>query len=569
MGAVKIYPTNGEYNTSVENLPTFARIPLLRGAVPKRSAPHRLIAFSGGYSRVYPVDAQGRTFALRCWTADVGDARERYRLIGECLEQKSLPYFVEFRYFDDAIMVKGHPYPVLWMEWAAGPRLRDYVGSVIGRPAEVTAVAEAFREMVSDLHSNEISHGDLQDENIIVQPGPGGLQMRLIDYDSLFVPALRGYADQIIGVSHYQHPGRATLRTTSEKVDHFSELVIYLSLLAYAQNPALWNPQHEKRLLFTDADFLDPDASEAFLALRYMTGEVRRLTDCLASYCREHNVAQLPPLEAVAGAPGGSASLLSRGQLPVIDDFGSFLLGAGVSGFGSGAPLIDMPPGFLNAAAPPPRQAVDVAVPGDLLVPPPRNGGDPSGGGTGHPPQQAGAQANTPPPPAVDPWEGFLVPKSRSNWDAFFQGAERSATPPSKPAPATPRKLAPAPQPQPQAVAPPRPTVPAGLPPVVAPPPAPVVQRAGSRVRTPVRRGARTTAATVAAIILLLILLMAVVTVLVGQPAAPARRTELRSERPAQRSDAPGLLETTRTQKPHVAILQRRTALPPEDSNLY
>lgn len=306
--AKTIYPTYGDYNLSVANLSTFAREPRLAQAQAE-AMPGGLVAYSGGYSRVYPVQSGRGTYALRCWTADVGDAQERYRRIGAHLAQRPLPYFVEFEYLENALLVKGRHYPVLWMEWAEGPRLREFLSRHMGNRPVLRAVAQAFREMVAGLHAAGISHGDLQDENIIVQDGPGGPRLRLIDYDSLFVPALRGYTDQIIGVSHYQHPRRNTVRTASERVDHFSELVIYLSLLAYEQNARLWNPHGEKQLLFTDADFADPARSSMFKTLGGMTGEVAALTRLMVRYCGESDPLCLEPLEvATAGINGAGGA---------------------------------------------------------------------------------------------------------------------------------------------------------------------------------------------------------------------------------------------------------------------
>lgn len=428
--AKTIYPSYGDYNLSVAHLPTFAREPRVARAQPQKIANGNLVAYSGGYSRVYPVQSGSGKYALRCWTADVGDARERYRQIGAYLAGQAMPYFVEFEYLENALVVKGQHYPVLWMEWAEGPRLREFIGQNLRNRPVLRQLAEAFREMVAALHAAQISHGDLQDENIIVQNGPSGPRLRLIDYDSLFVPALRGYSDQIIGVSHYQHPRRDSLRAASERVDYFSELVIYLSLLAYEQNPTLWKPQAEKQLLFADTDFVDPVRSPAFQTLGYMTGEVAELTQRLIRYCRETDLLRLEPLEAVtAGMNGGSAP---RTSTPAT--------GAGTGG--------GLPRGFLETPTPTSAPAgVRIAVPDDLLVTPPGPGRSPGATPVVHVP---GDLLVTPPAPAQPPRpapstvpDDFLNgptaamatstrastgirPDSRG-WEAFFEGAARTA----------------------------------------------------------------------------------------------------------------------------------------------
>lgn len=446
--AKTIYPSYGDYNLSVSHLSRFAREPRLMKAQPQKIGNGNLVAYSGGYSRVYPVQSGSGTYALRCWTANVGDARERYRQIGAYLARQSMPYFVEFEYMENAIVVKGQHYPVLWMEWAEGPRLREFIGQNLGNQPVLRQLAQAFREMVADLHAARISHGDLQDENIIVQSGPAGPRLKLIDYDSLYVPALQGYSDQIIGVSHYQHPRRDSLRTASDRVDYFSELVIYLSLLVYEQNPTLWNPHAEKQLLFADSDYVDPLRSRAFQDLQYMTGEVRVLTDRLMQFCREGDLLRLEPLEVVtAGMNGGGrppSTATQTGGLPT-----GFLSTPPVPAASAPAtPVVSVPDDLLRTPTRPgPGPAAPaVNVPDDLLTPP------------AAPPQSA------PPRPVSIP-SGFLqaskgsqfgAPAARGttsgasgSWDAFFEGALRTATsqpnttvltrpaPPTQPGPTT------------------------------------------------------------------------------------------------------------------------------------
>lgn len=494
--AKTIYPSYGDYNLSVSHLPKFAREPRLVQAQPQKIANGNLVAYSGGYSRVYPVQSGSGKYALRCWTADVGDARERYRQIGTYLARQSMPYFVEFEYLENAIVVKGQHYPVLWMEWAEGPRLREFIGQNLGNRPVLRQLARAFREMVAALHAAQISHGDLQDENIIVQNGPAGPRLKLIDYDSLYVPALQGYSDQIIGVSHYQHPRRDSLRTASDRVDYFSELVIYLSLLVYEQNSTLWNPHAEKQLLFADSDYVDPVRSKAFQDLQYMTGEVRVLTDRLMQFCREGDLLRLEPLEVVtAGMNGGGSAPSTSAQTGGLPS--GFLNTPLVPGPPVPAtPTIAVPDDMLRTPTRPgpcsvPAPAVN--VPDDLLTTPTRPRPGPAAPAVNVPgdlltPPAAPPQSAPPAPVSIP--SGFLhahqgsqfgAPATRGttsgasgSWDAFFEGALRTATsqpnttvltrpaPPAQPGP-TPAFAPPPSQQRPaRRTAPPAPTSSAG-----------------------------------------------------------------------------------------------------------
>jgi hypothetical protein len=296
---MQIYPSYSDYNLAVATLATSARHPLLKQAKPLKVGNDRLLAYTGGYARVYPVRCNGRTFALRCLTADVPGLRARYRTAAEYLKHQKPTCIVDFEYLDDSIFVKGQNYPVVWMGWVEGQPLREFVGQSIGNSAVIRGLATRFSEMVTDLHAHGIAHGDLQDENILVETSGTSEILRLVDYDSLFVPGLYGASDTIFGIPTYQHPRRPAAVIPSSNVDYFSELVIYLSLLAYAENPALWEPNVEKRLLFKDTDFADPVRSPVFQALSKMPREIPALADVLSQFCREPDPLRLRPLEFV------------------------------------------------------------------------------------------------------------------------------------------------------------------------------------------------------------------------------------------------------------------------------
>jgi len=63
---------------AIENREIFVLVPHLAGGTPKRMKRNKLLAYSGGYSRVYPIQVGDKTYALRCWIADIGNAKVRY-----------------------------------------------------------------------------------------------------------------------------------------------------------------------------------------------------------------------------------------------------------------------------------------------------------------------------------------------------------------------------------------------------------------------------------------------------------------------------------------------------------
>ena len=148
--------------------------------------------------------------------------------------------------------------------------------------------------MVANLHKHQIAHGDLQDGNILIKQSGINVEIKLIDYDSLFVPTLQGQPEQIVGLPEYQHPKRfAGSGQVNEKVDYFSELVVYLSFLSIAEKPELWNQfkdKTEKGLLFSKEDFENPSQSAVFRNLTNLSPDVRQLTAILKDFCTKTSV---------------------------------------------------------------------------------------------------------------------------------------------------------------------------------------------------------------------------------------------------------------------------------------
>ena len=105
-----LWPTRSAYEIAVMNAFDFSVLdPKLKGAKP-------LKGISGGFSRVYPVEVDSKILALRCWIKDIGDAKSHYAKISAYLKQAALPYFVDFEYVSEGILVDGIKYPITRME---------------------------------------------------------------------------------------------------------------------------------------------------------------------------------------------------------------------------------------------------------------------------------------------------------------------------------------------------------------------------------------------------------------------------------------------------------------------
>lgn len=287
-------PTIPEYSTSIKT-PAFVRPHVLDGGHPFLSG-ERVIMYAGGFCVVYPYQTPRKKYAVRCWHAEVSDAKERTQLIAKALKDSELPYFVGFDYYEDGIMTSKGVQPIVVMDWVEAVPLKDFLAEHIHEHDSVNRIAENLKTMVSELHKNHFSHGDLQHGNIMVKPD---LQLVLVDYDSMFVPALKGKTDEIKGLAGYQHLSRWDNETVSEKADYFSELVIYLSLKALAKMPALWNElkmADTETMIFSGEDIKSKGSSSIFRRLK-SDSELAPLVDKLCEFMSKQSINELVPLE--------------------------------------------------------------------------------------------------------------------------------------------------------------------------------------------------------------------------------------------------------------------------------
>ena len=305
-----LWPNRIEYTQAVRDYPHVSlRDPDLRGGKVKVGKDNFLLSYAGGFSIVFPINVVSKTFALRCWTQEVDNAQVRYQKISDYLGQVSLPWFVDFKYAPEGIMVMGKKYPITRMEWVEGETLRDFIAKNLQTPNIFRTVADDFQKMVTTLHDHQISHGDLQDGNILIKRNGAAIEIKLIDYDSLSVPALHGQPEQIVGLPEYQHPQRiAGGGKASEKVDYFSELVIYLSFLSIAEKSDLWTQFADAKrvndgLLFSKEDFENPNQSGIFQELEKLSPDIQQLTATLKDFCAKTSIDQLEPLEAILPKP--------------------------------------------------------------------------------------------------------------------------------------------------------------------------------------------------------------------------------------------------------------------------
>src|SRR5690606_13501592 len=98
-------------------------------------------------------------------------------------------------------------------------------------------------------------------DNIIVD---AEMNMKLIDYDGMYIPDFKGQKSGELGTPSFQHPKR-TSDDFNEKIDDFSILTMYVSLLVFERYPELYEKyEDQQNLFFRQEDFEHPEQSEIF-----------------------------------------------------------------------------------------------------------------------------------------------------------------------------------------------------------------------------------------------------------------------------------------------------------------
>ncbi len=290
-------PPKADYVTAMRNPSACLKDKTLSGGSVLKSS-YGVMMYAGGYSIVFPFILQNtkKKIAVRCWFADIGDARKRTETIANYLKTIDLPYFVRFEYKKDALLINGKLYPVVLMDWVEGDTLKDYINKNISNLNKLEQLAHEFSEMVKQLHKHNIAHGDLQHGNIIINNSG---KLTLVDYDSMYVPDLRGMTDEIKGLPGYQHPARNINKFVTHKLDYFSELVIYLSILIFIESPDLWYKYKDtEELLFSKEDFINPSNSILINSFRKSKNKkIKLLTEMLVKQLYKTKLNELFPLE--------------------------------------------------------------------------------------------------------------------------------------------------------------------------------------------------------------------------------------------------------------------------------
>ena len=273
------YPLISEYLAAIQD--AHDNLDKLNHLVPvldEHGEPYRS---SGAFAVVFKMkdEQTGKCYALKCFTEDQEGRAEAYRQIAEELEFVDSPYITSVKYLEKELFVDSNceddEFPVLLMDWIEGETMETFIAENYTDSYEMSMLCCRFCKMAAWLRSQSFAHGDIKPDNIIVRPDG---TLTLVDYDGMFVPAMKGQKSPTIGTKDFSHPLR-TIDDFDETIDDFALASIALSLKAIALDSSLLQSYGASdRLLFSATDYLDLSKSKIFAALQGLLADVETRT---------------------------------------------------------------------------------------------------------------------------------------------------------------------------------------------------------------------------------------------------------------------------------------------------
>ena len=263
------YPLISEYVRAIQDASSnLDKLAHLVPVLDDHGEPYRS---SGAFAVVFKMkdEQTGKCYALKCFTEEQEGRAEAYRQIADELEFVDSSYVTSVKYLDKEIFVDSSceedEFPVLLMDWIDGETMENYIAENYQDNYAMAMLCYRFCKMAAWLRSQPFAHGDIKPDNIMVRPDGN---LTLVDYDGMFVPAMKGQKSPTIGTKDFSHPLR-TVDDFNETIDDFALASIALSLKVISMNSTLLDTYGASdRLLFSESDYRTPSSSKAISALQ-------------------------------------------------------------------------------------------------------------------------------------------------------------------------------------------------------------------------------------------------------------------------------------------------------------
>ena len=287
------YPLISEYVRAIQD--ASSNLDKLAHLVPVLDAHGEPYRSSGAFAVVFKMkdEQTGKCYALKCFTEEQEGRAEAYRQIADELEFVDSSYITSVKYLDKEIFVDSSceedEFPVLLMDWIDGETMETYIAENYQDNYAMAMLCYRFCKMAAWLRSQPFAHGDIKPDNIMVRPDGN---LTLVDYDGMFVPAMKGQKSPTIGTKDFSHPLR-TVDDFDETIDDFALASIALSLKVIALKPSLLDEYGAAdRLLFSAEDYRDLSKSKVLAALQELMNdeEVNTLLSMFLLVCAKKNL---------------------------------------------------------------------------------------------------------------------------------------------------------------------------------------------------------------------------------------------------------------------------------------
>ena len=268
------YPLISEYVKAIQDAgDNLDKLAYLSPVLDDHGEPYRS---SGAFAVVFKMldKSTGKCYALKCFTEEQEGRAEAYRQIADELEFVDSSYITSVKYFDKEIFVDSSceedEFPVLLMDWIDGETMETYISENYQDNYAMAMLCYSFCKMAAWLRSQPFAHGDIKPDNIMVRPDG---RLTLVDYDGMFVPAMKGQKSPTVGAKDFSHPLR-TVDDFDETIDDFALSSIALSLKAISLESSLLDEYGAAdRLLFSAEDYRDLSKSNVVVSLSELLGD--------------------------------------------------------------------------------------------------------------------------------------------------------------------------------------------------------------------------------------------------------------------------------------------------------
>ena len=263
------YPLISEYVKAIQDAgDNLDKLAYLSPVLDDHGEPYRS---SGAFAVVFKMldKSTGKYYALKCFTEEQEGRADAYRQIADELGMVDSLYITSVKYMEKELFVDSqceeNEFPVLLMDWVDGETMEVYIAANYHNQSAMSMLCYRFGKMAAWLRTQSFAHGDIKPDNIIIRPD-GSLV--LVDYDGMFVPAMKGSKSPTVGTKDFCHPLR-TVDDFDETIDDFSLASIALSLKAISMNSTLLDTYGASdRLLFSEKDYRTPSNSKVISALQ-------------------------------------------------------------------------------------------------------------------------------------------------------------------------------------------------------------------------------------------------------------------------------------------------------------